>query len=134
MSDLKVEAVRCIIDNFRRTRRARTVPYPDSIKRAVISLIGGGQSIPRISKQISISHVLIYQWQKEAREGQLNPAGLDPFIELPVESSLDSSVPHCPMGVMEIRRDKASAVMRIECPVEWIGLVVQEFLGGMSAC
>jgi transposase-like protein len=136
MSDPKVEALRSSINKFRRTRRTQTEPFPIVIRTEVVGLINSDRSIPEVSKLVGISSVLIYQWRKAVRKRKPS-LDHDPFIELPVESVVDHAkglLPQSSLGVVEIRRDDLSAVLRIECSTESIAALMKDFLGRAPIC
>jgi hypothetical protein len=133
MHDEKIEAVRSLIVSFRRSRRSRSEAYPKTIKAEVVRLIGGAQSIPKLGKQIGLSNVMIYQWQKEASAERNDHVAPDPFIEIPVES-FEETQQISPRGILEIKRNDLSAILRIECAVESMDVFVRAFLGGIPVC
>jgi transposase-like protein len=64
MPHQRIEAVRLLINEFRRTRKVRTKPYSETIKEQIVGLLDI-DTVPRLAKQLGISNVLIYQWRRE---------------------------------------------------------------------
>jgi transposase-like protein len=135
MPHQRIEAVRLLINEFRRTRKVRTKPYSQTIKEQVVGLLDI-DTVPRLAKKLGIANVLIYQWRRELSATQSKiPA--DPFIEIPIDAELvrsSNSLQSTERSVIEISRHDRSAVMRIECTAESVAFVLREFLGGVSAC
>lgn len=135
MPHQRIEAVRLLINEFRRTRKVRTEPYSQTIKEQVVGLLDI-DTVPRLAKQLGIANVLIYQWRRELSATQSKVA-TDPFIEIPFETELIRSSNFSrstERSVIEISRQDRSAILRIECAAESMTLVLREFLGGVSAC
>lgn len=135
MPHQRIEAARLLINEFRRTRKARTKPYPETIRQQVIGLLDI-DTVPRLARKLGISNVLIYQWKRDYLAAQ-NNATVDPFIEIPSSSEAirpSNSLQSTERSVIEISRHDRSAIMRIECTAESMAFVLREFLEGISTC
>jgi transposase-like protein len=135
MPHQRIEAVRLLINDFRRSRKSRTKPYSETIKEQVVGLLDI-DTVPRLAKQLGISNVLIYQWRRElsATKSKI-PA--EPFVEIPIDAEFirsSNSLQSAARSVIEISCRDRSAVMRIECTAESVAFVLREFLVGVSAC